>query len=316
MMSEVKPTLVSYSAVGETTPLNSWLSNFPSGKWIDAQSRNWYWIMVNVVNVSSAYEYRVKFDIFAEDMTLIFPFVVKTSDKGVKKVFINGVEYRVRSKENYGDRFVVSGQEFSFRVATEYKLTKETAPLLILKYRLVPFKAKHLLDIGNYHTFRRIFPEFNTINTMNIMPIGMRDLGSNFVSLVLMDSKCVRTRALLSMFYNTNLVDTNLLPVRTISGPFYNTKMLQINLTSMRAVLSDFHNIQTMRMNLLSMRFAISRFYNTNTIQAEIVLGGIVSSTFNNINNLSVLVIANCRDTSWARFGSVWKSCETWISLI
>jgi len=234
-MSEVKPTLVSYSAVEETVPLNSWLSNFPSGKWIDAQSRSWYWIMVNAVSVPSAYEYRVKFDVFAENMTLVFPFVVKTSDKSVKKVFIGDVEYKVRSKENYGDRFMVSGQEFSFKVATRYKLTKQTVPILMLGYKQAVFKSVEFLT-SKYIRFGFISSKFNTIKAI--------------------ETNCVATRNMQALYITSNLATCNYVST---------------------------HN---------------------------------ASSTFNSINSFSVPVIANCRDTSWARFGGIWQSCETWMPLI
>ncbi|MFZ8784562.1 hypothetical protein [Thermocrinis sp.] len=146
-MSEVKPTLVQADRTDETTPLNSWLSNFPSGRWIDAQSRNWYWIIINCVKTPSAYEYKIKFDVPAENTTLIFPFVVKTSDEGIKKVFIDGVKYEVRSKENYGDRFAVFGQEFSFKVATKYKLSKESVPIVRIENKQTVFKNVNVFSV-------------------------------------------------------------------------------------------------------------------------------------------------------------------------
>ncbi len=232
-MSEVKPTLVSYSATEETVPTNSWLSNFPSGKWIDAQSRNWYWIMVNTVNVPSAYEYRVKFDVPAQNITLTFPFVVKTSDEGVKKVFIDGVEYRVRSEGNYGNRFIVSGQEFSFKVATRYKLTKQTVPLLILEYKQAVFKNVNVLTVDNCFVLRRVLSEFYIKHALN----------TNYTA----------TRFTDPLFTTLNFITCNYTTTRT------------------------------------------------------------TSSLFNNVNVFSVPVIANCRDTSWQRFGGVWQSCETWM---
>lgn len=233
-MSEVKPTLVSYEAVEETVPQNSWLSSFPSGKWIDAQSRGWHWILINAVNVPSAYEYRIRFDVPAENMTLTFPFVVKTSSKGIRKVFINGVEYRVRSKENYGDRFVVSGQEFSFKVATEYKFTKQTVPTLTLEYKQAVFRSTEFLT-SEYIRLRYASSEFNAVKTIKTSYIATR-----------------------------------------------NTQALYITFNS-----------------------ATCNYTATRT----------TSSTFNNVNVFSVPVIANCRDTSWTRFGGIWQSCETWMSL-
>ena len=144
-MSEVKPTLSHFDR--QNPPLNSWLSNFPCGKWIDAQNRGWTWIITNVISFVSAYEYKVKFNHFAEDITLIFPYVVKTSDSGIKKAFIEGVEYQVRSKENYGDRFVVSGEQFSFKVATKYKLSKQAAPILTLEYKQAVFKNVNVFSV-------------------------------------------------------------------------------------------------------------------------------------------------------------------------
>jgi hypothetical protein len=234
-MSEVKPTLVSYEGIEETVPTNSWLNNFPTSRWIDAQSRNWYWIMVNAVNVSSAYEYRIIFDVPVRNATLIFPFVVKTSDRGVKKVFINGVEYQARSKENYGNRFVVSGQEFKFKVATEYKLSKQTIPILILECKHAIFKSVEFFDIDYIRVLRYIFSNFNATNTMKVNNIAMRSTYPTFITSI-------------STF-------CSYVPIRT------------------------------------------------------------TSSIFNNVNSMFVLCIANCRNTSWERFGGVWKSCETWMSL-
>jgi hypothetical protein len=233
-MSEVKPTLISYEAIEETTPPNSWLSNFPTGKWIDAQSRNWYWIMVNVIRLVDAYEYRVKFDNPAENTTLIFPFVVKTSDEGIKKVFIDGVEYQVRSKENYGNMFVASGKEFKFKIATKYKLRKQTVPILTTEYKQAVFKSYEFLDL-NYIRLRYTSSGFNTVNKLT----------------------------------------TSYTAIRTFYPTFINYNSIACNLKTIRTT----------------------------------------SSTFNNVNSFSVPVIANCRDTSWARFGGIWSSCETWMPL-
>ena len=234
-MSEVKPTLVSYSAVEETVPTNSWLSNFPTSKWIDAQSRNWFWVLINAVNVPSAYEYRIKFDVPIENTTLIFPFVVKTSNRDIKKVFINGVEYKVRSRENYGNMFVVSGQEFSFKVATKYKLTKQTVPILTLDYKQAVFKSVEFLT-NNYIRLRHLSSKFNTVKAMEIDYIA--------------------TRNIQALYITSNSTACNYITIRTALG------------------------------------------------------------TFNNVNVFSVPVIANCRDTSWAKFGGIWQSCETWTLLI
>jgi len=231
-MSEVKPTLISYEATEETTPLNSWLSNFPTGRWIDAQSRNWYWIMTNTVAFVSAYEYKVRFDNPVENATLIFPFVVKTSDEGIKKVFIDGVEYQMRSKENYGNRFVVSGQEFRFKIATKYKLSKQAVPILAVEYKQAVFKSVEFLDLS-YIALRYVSSGFNTVNKLAISYTAIRTTYSTFITY--------------------NLIACNFRTTRT------------------------------------------------------------TSSTFNNVNVFSAPVIANCRDTSWARFGGVWSSCDTWM---
>ena len=233
-MSEVKPTLVSYKAVEETGPQNSWLSNFPSGKWIDAQRRNWFWVLKGVVNIPSAYEYKIIFDTPTENTTLIFPFVVKTSDNGVKKVFINGIEYIARSKQNYGDRFLVSGHEFSFKIATEYKLTKQTVPILSLEYKQAVFKSIEFLT-NNYIRLRHTYSEFNAVKTM----------------------------------------ETNYIAIRNTQASYITSNLTTCNYTITCTTLS----------------------------------------TFNNINSFSVPVIANCRDTSWQRFGGIWQSCDTWMPL-
>ncbi len=229
-MSEVKPTLAYFDT--RTPPPNSWLANFPSGKWIDAQDRSWYWIMTNVVGFVSAYEYKVKFDVPVENMTLIFPFVVKTSDRGIKKVFIDGVEYKVRSRENYGNRFVVSGQEFSFKVATKHKLTKQTVQIFTLEYKQAVFRSVEFLT-SDYIGLRFTSPEFNTIKAIEI--------------------NCIATRNAQALYITSNLATCSYTTIHT------------------------------------------------------------TSSTFNNINVFSAPVIANCRDTSWQRFGGVWQSCETWM---
>jgi hypothetical protein len=234
VMSEVKPTLVQLDLDTEGVPVNSWVSNFPSGKWIDAQSRGWYWIMVSAVSLSNAYEYRIRFDSPVENMTLIFPYVVKTTNDGIKKVFIKGVEYQVRSKQNYGDRFVVSGQEFSFKVATEYKLDKRTIPILMLEYKQAVFKSVEFLGL-NYIRLSYTSSDFKTVNTASVDYVATR----------------------------------NTYPI-----------------------------------------FTTSKSATCNFVRARTT-----SSTFNNINSLSVPVIANCRDTSWARFGGIWSSCDTWMPL-
>jgi len=71
-MSEVKPTLVQATENKEAIPLNSWLSNFPTDRWIDAQIRGGFWVLVNTVKVLDAYEYRIRFDVPVENATLIF----------------------------------------------------------------------------------------------------------------------------------------------------------------------------------------------------------------------------------------------------
>jgi hypothetical protein len=233
-MSEVKPTLVYSNAHDETVPINSWLINFPSEKWIDAQSRNWFWVIINVIGLVDAYEYRIRFDAPAENMTLIFPYVVKTSSSGVKKAFIDGAEYKVRSKQNYGDRFVVSGQDFSFRIATKYKLTKRTIPILTLEYKQAVFRSKEFLT-SEYIRLRYTTSEFNTFKT----------------------------------------IETDYIATR-------NTQALYIT---------------------------------SNTVICNCIATCTISSTFNNVNVFSVPVIANCRDTSFARFGGIWNSCETWMPL-
>ncbi|QGA72455.1 hypothetical protein [uncultured virus] len=202
-MSEVKPTLVFYDAIEETILLNSWLSNFPSGKWNDAQSRSWYWVIVSAVNLSSAYEYRVKFDVFVENTTLIFPFVVKTSDKGVKKVFINGVEYRVRSKENYGDRFVVSGQEFSFKVATQYKLAKQTVPILTLEYKQAVFRSTEFLT-SDCIRLRFTSSEFNTVKAIETDYVATRNTQALYIISNTATCNCISTHTTQSTFNNVN----------------------------------------------------------------------------------------------------------------
>lgn len=73
-MSEVKPTLVQPDE--NERSINSWLDVFPTGTWAGAQT----WITINTVRLGQAYEYRIKFDNPVENITLRFPFVVKTSD--------------------------------------------------------------------------------------------------------------------------------------------------------------------------------------------------------------------------------------------
>jgi hypothetical protein len=234
-MSEVKPTLVYIGDLDEISPpINSWLYCFPAGKWVDAQNRSWFWLMINVVNVPSAYEYRIKFDVPIEDTTLIFPFVVKTQSNDVKKVFINGVEYQVRSKENYGDKFVVSGQEFSFKIATKHKLTRQTVPILGLEYKQAVFRSVELLN-SSYIRLRYNSFEFDTVNVMR----------------------------------------TDYIPMRNIYAIYTTSNLLTCDHITIRTSLS----------------------------------------TFNNTNIFSAPVIANCRDTSWVRFGGIWKSCDTWMPL-
>jgi hypothetical protein len=234
-MSEVKPTLVFYEGAEGEVPTNSWLSNFPTGRWIDARDRGWYWIIINFVNFVGAYEYRVKFDNPTENITLIFPFVVKTSDIGIKKVFIDGVKYQVRNKENYGNMFVVSGQEFKFKVATKYKLSKQTVPILAVEYKQAIFKNVEFLDLS----------------------------------------------------YIEGL--------RTTSGGFYTTNK----------ITTDYITIRTFYPNFIASNFIACGCIRIRT----------TSSVFNNVNSFSASVIANCRDTSWTRFGGIWSSCDTWIPL-
>lgn len=231
-MSEVKPTLIQATESEKLTPPNSWLSNFPTGKWIDAQSRDWFWVRVNSIRFASAYEYIVRFDSPVENATLIFPYVVKTSNSGIKKAFIGGVEYRVRSNENYGDMFVVSGQNFAFKIATKYKISKQTVPILSVEYKQAIFKNINLLD-SNYVGLRYYSPNFITLNTVKADYYAIRKVSPVFITSVSLTSNYIRTRS--------------------------------------------------------------------------------TSSTFNNVNVFSAPVIANCRDTSWNRFGDIWASCETWI---
>jgi hypothetical protein len=312
-MSEVKPTLVSYEAVEETASQNSWLSNFPSGKWIDAQGRGWYWIMINAVSVPSAYEYKIRFDVPTENTILVFPFVVKTSDKGVKRVFINGVEYRVRSKENYGDRFVVSGQEFSFKVATKYKLTKRTAPIITIENKQAVFKTANSLEISSYYVLRQLFSEFRVISTIDTLLVRTLHIPLVFISSAFVDCQYIVARNTSGLFYNINTIEANQLATRTFSSSFYNTNTIDARPVSVSSVPSLFYNINAIETDYMVARSVNPTFTNSNLMECEYVITHSVLSEFININILSAPVIANCRDTSWMRFGGVWQSCETWM---
>jgi len=185
-------------------------------------------------------------------MTLIFPYVVKTSDKEVKKVFIDGVEYQVRSKTNYGNRFVVSGREFSFKVATKHKLDKQTVPFLTFEYKQALFKSVKFLN-SEYIRLRYSSFNFNVVNTTSLNYIRLRYSSFNF-----------------------NVVNTT-----------------SLNYIAIRNNHPTFSVV-----SLTTCYYKVIR----NTL-----------SVFNNINSVSVPVIANCRDTSWQRFGGVWSSCDTWM---
>jgi len=231
-MSEVKPTLVQAIESGEVIPLNSWLSNFPTDRWIDAQIRGGFWVLVNTVRVLDAYEYRIRFDVPVENATLIFPFVVKTSDSGIEKAFIDGVEYQVRSKENYGDMFIVSGQEFRFKCATKYKLSKQTVPILTAEYKQAVFENINFLD-SVYIRLRYYFPELKTVNTVSVDYNAVRNTSPTFITSI--STTC------------------EYIPIHT------------------------------------------------------------TSSTFNNVNVFSAPVVANCKATTWDRFGGIWTSCDKWM---
>ncbi len=312
-MSEVKPKLVSYGAGEGTTLANSWLANFPSGKWTDAQNRNWYWVVVNAVNVPSAYEYRVKFDVPAENTTLTFPFVVKTSDEGVKQVFIDGVEYRVRSKENYGNRFIVSGREFSFKVATRYKLPKQTVPILTLEYKQAVFKTANSLNIDNYFILRQLFPEFRVISTIDAIPVRMPHISLDFISSAFADCYYTVSRNVAGLFHNSNKVEASQFAIRNCSSSLYNTNTIDARTVLVFSVPSSFYNINAIETQFIVAWSVNSAFANSNSMECRYAIIRPVLSEFININTISEPVIANCRDTSWQRFGGVWQSCETWM---
>ncbi len=314
MMSEVKPTLVSYEAVEETVLANSWLGNFQSGKWIDAQSRGWYWIVVNAVSFPSAYEYKVRFDVPAENITLIFPFVVKTSDKDVKKVFINDVEYKVRSWENYGNRFVVSGREFSFKIATERKLTKRAVPIIIIEGKQAVFRNINLFDITNTFVLRQSFSDFRTTHIINTNCMAIRPITSIFINSSLITCNYITTYTTLSTFNNVNGISVPFLTLRYKQVEFKSAKFLTSDYIRLRFTSSEFNTVKTIEANHIATRntrvlYITSSFITCNYTTTYNTLG-----TFDNVNVFSVPVIANCRNTSWARFGGIWQSCETWTS--
>jgi len=202
-MSEVKPTLVQ-ATKSDGLSLNSWLSNFPVGKWIDAQIRSWFWLFVKSTIVADAYEYRIRFDSPVENVTLIFPYVVKTSDSGIKKAFIGGVEYRVRSNENYGDMFVVSGQNFAFKIATKHKISKQTVPILSVEHKQAVFKNINLLG-SNYVMLRYYSPELITVNTVKAYYYAIRNVSPAFITLASLTSNNIMTRTTSSTFNNVNV---------------------------------------------------------------------------------------------------------------
>jgi hypothetical protein len=204
-MSEVKPTLVQSGFDTQNIPINSWLRNFPTGKWIDAQSRSWDWIVVNVVGLPVAYEYRIRFDRFVDGMTLIFPYVVKTSDYGIKKVFIDGVEYQVRSKQNYGNMFIVSGQKFDFKIATRYKLDKQTVPIFATEYKQATFRSIEFLDLTNIGRLIYTSPDFKkTVNVVSMGYIAIHNTRPIFTTLMSTTLDFTITRTTPNTFNNVN----------------------------------------------------------------------------------------------------------------
>jgi len=312
-MSEVKPTLVYYD--DETPPLNSWLGNFPTGKWIDAQSRNWYWIMTNVVAFVSAYEYRVKFDNPVENATLIFPFVVKTSDEGVKKVFIDGVEYQVRSKENYGNMFVVSGKEFRFKVATRYKLRKQAVPILAVEYKQAVFRSVEFSNL-NYIRLRHTSSGFNTAGKITTNYIATRRFGADFITSNSTYCNYIAIRTVPSMFSGVNSFSVPTMQ-RTAyqQASFRSVKILEPSYIRQRTYSLDFSMANAIATDYTNIRNIYTDFITSNSIYCDYVIMRVVPSVFGDVSSFSVPVIANCRDTSWARFGGVWSSCDTWMPL-
>jgi hypothetical protein len=276
-MSEVKPTLA-ITPDREEIPLNAWLSTFFSGKWIDTPNR--FWVQLNAQNMPSAYEYKIKFDTFTNNFTTIFPFVVKTSDSKVNEVFINGVKYQARGKENYGDRFVVSGLEFNFRVASKLKLRKRVHPILTYNFTHGFFVSTNFLA-PDYIRLRYYLSILQTVYSIQTDYIVVRT-PYNTKTFVLFG---IRSWDAFSGVWRTHETWMS----QTISTVYWDMFLgvWETCETWMPQPVLTYKTANSLSNNYYMIRNISGEFINTNSLSYE--------------------------DTSWDRFGGMWITWETWM---
>jgi hypothetical protein len=354
MSTEVKPSLTkeTSSSSGDGF-VNTWLDNFPNGYWADAEGRDYVWIVSDISYTpnSKAYEYKVKFDTPVSNFVINFPFVVKTSDYDINNTAIENVRYNVRSYENYGTSFIISGSSFSFKVATRYKLSDQDLPILRLYYNSnITFLNKNTITV-NPQGRRTISPAFNNENLIyvflhdrDVFPVFYNKNSMKvFIPTVLTNTSFVninnslvnilRKRNINPTFLNGNNVFVWLYGLYT-SVDFYTKQVMDvinldgydlfsvfltsqkenITLDVWRFINASYTNSNTLNTSLIKQVFIAPVFTNENTASCSYTRAHISQSVFINSQNMLILCVANCYATDWSRFGGMWIGCQTWTT--
>jgi hypothetical protein len=354
MSTEVKPSLTKETASSSGDGfVNTWLDNFPNGYWADAEGRDYVWIISDISYTpnNKAYEYKVKFDTPVSNFVINFPFVVKTSDHDVNNTAIENVGYKVRSYENYGTSFIISGSSFSFKVATRYKMSDQDLPILRLYYNSnITFLNKNIITITTQsrrlissafnnknfiHVFlhdRDMFPVFYNKNMMQVFtPTVLTN--TSFVNTNTVSVNIVRKTNINSTFLNENTIFVWLYGLYT-SADFYSKQVMDvINLDGfylflnfftsqreditpnvLRFVNASYTNSNILTTPLIKQAFIKPVFVNKNTISCAYTRAHISQNVFINSQSMSILCVANCHSTDWSRFGGMWIGCQTWTT--
>ena len=313
-MSEVKPTLVKVSddATEHILP-NSWRYNFPNARWSDANNRGYLWVVYSrsvIFNVKS-YEFRIKFNEPVSEFFIDFPVVVKTSNEGVSKTFINNVEYNKRNKMNYGTGFVLSGLEFHFKVATRYKLSGRVYPIVYIYYNKSTFKNLNILNVN----FSREVKTEAVFTNRNILYNAIININPTFVNV---NRLIYKGMVFISpSFINVNKLITSLANCQNTTWERFGEVWSGCKSWAPPFFIGMFVNRNDIATNIMSSNSCEDTTWDRfggAWDGCEVWTPPIISGTFVNINDIitSITKVGNCEDTTWDRFGGAWDGCEVW----
>ena len=350
-MSEVKPTFVK-EVLKDTDIPNSWKKNFSNWLWSSARSREYTWLIsiFSTIFIKS-YEYKLSFEKPVENFGFTFPFVVKINSSRVKDVFIYGVNYKPRSKVNYGTSFVISGSDFYFKTATRYKLEGDVFNIFKLFYTLPQFTDKSKLSIlasailgidVNFYNANTFYPSILRISFLHpslksdlkIVASLVKNLGITcvFTKRVFSDFDLKVIRTLTTDFSEKSRLKFDCNVLRNTITLFANKNKIKVDFRSTLNTNAEFltseqingypyivrlTNPQIVNRNELKVGFASnieSKFQTIGKLDCVISKKGLIESAFLNRNDLTVVIsTTGCYDTTWERFGGVWITCEYWV---